>query len=404
MAIRTTAHIARSATASSPRTGFATVGAELLAEEDPLLHGALCAEHSRQESMLSLLPDTAPADPSVLSCLASVTRDPGEPPGWRTATESLALRRACAAFGAGYANVRASSHRAALHGVLTALAGPEGRVLDLRDGTGFPEPDAAPPVAVVLAVATGQDLAELRAATDACGALLVVDATPVAGEVVTGGRPSPVDAAHVTVVGTRGQLAGPDGAVVLCDTADLAGLLDRELSWEWPGAGSLASVAGVARTLDLVCSDAYRDAMTRTLANAGHLADELARLGYRCERDTGGGHVVRIDLSTWDTRARFAAPAMEEVNIVVETTPSRAGANWLRLGTGSLTQRQFGLGEIRQTAELVHTVLGAIRPEDDTFQLEEFARASAHDAVLRLVSQFPVPRYVPVSRWAGGHA
>jgi glycine hydroxymethyltransferase len=299
-----------------------------------------------------------------------------------------------------------------VHGVLAALIGPDGWVLDLRDDTGFPELKKMPAPSVLLAAATGQEPIELRAAADAYNALLVIDMTEVAGEVVTGLRPSPVDIAHVTIAGTRGQLAGTDGALVLCGAPadqpisgvpDLGGLLERELGWDWPGAGTLASVAGVARTMDLASSEAYRDAMRQMLANAGHLAEELRALGYRCERDAGGGQIVRVDLSTWDTRARFAAPALEEVNIVVETTRSGADPTRLRLGTGSLTQRQFGFSEIRQAAELVHTVLGAIRSEDGVYQLEEFSRASAQDAVRRLMSQFPVPRHVPVSRWAVGH-
>ena len=352
MAIRTTAHIARSATASSPRTGFAAVAAELLAEEDPLLHGVLCAEHSRQESALDLRADANVIDPSVLSCLSSVTRDE---PG--TAIESLAVQRAQSLFGAAYAHARSSSRKAAIEGVRATLA-PDARVLDV---------------------------------------------TGVAGQIVVGEHPNPLDLADVMVVGTDGQLAGPPGALILCTSTDIAERLERALDWHWSGAGSLASVAGIARALDLAQTDTYRDTIRHMLANAGHLAAALRALGYDCEPDRDAGHVVLVDLSTREQGAAFAAPALKEVNIVVETTrlPDRRPA--LRLGTGSVTHRQFGVSEIRQTAELVDTVLGAVRPDHDDYQLEEFSLTSAQYAVRRLLSQFPLPRYVPVNRWAVDH-
>jgi glycine hydroxymethyltransferase len=431
MPILTTAHIARPATASSPLSGFLTAGAELLAQEDPQLHGAVCAEHAGKEGALCMLADTGVVDPSVLACMASVTRSVGELATGteRAAIEQLAALRAREAFGAGYANVLPHSTGAALAGVLAAVAEPGAEVLDLRGETiptdRFPmvehtlAQDDLPEVtalaertnpAVLVAggrfAPTGIDYARLREVADAVGAVLVADVSAAAGQVAAGtlarAAANPVRHAHVTVACTHARLFGPHGAVVLTAERDpTADAIARVLTWSWPGATTLPAVAGKARALHLATSELFRDTAKRMAAGAAQLAEELGGVGHQVRREEAGDHVVVLDLPPRFTRAASAVAALGEVNLTVGAAPRAgggddSGAPALRLGTATLAQRQFGSSEVRQIAELLDSVLGATR-HDGT--VDEFVRLSAYDSLRRLLSQFPLPCYVPVTQW-----
>lgn len=411
MPILTTAHIARPATASSPLSGFLTASAELLAQEDPLLHGAVCAEHAGQESTLSLLADTGAVDPSVLACMASVTRSVDQLAGDELAAiEHLATDRARDVFHAGYANVLPSSTGAALAGVLIALRAEE--VLDLRGG---PDPTTqlrgdevaelarrSRPSVIVCGgrdAPAGIDHARLRAIADEVAAVLVADVTGIAGLVAVGMADSPVPHAHVTIAGTHSQLFGPHGAVVLTPSHDeLAEAIAATLTWSWPGAGSLPSVAGKARALHLTGFEPFRDTIRRMRASTTQLAGELAAMGHPVRGAELANHVVLVALPDRYPAADPVVRGLGAVNLTTAAAPpgvTGAGPT-LRLGTATLAQRQFGSSEVRQVAELLDSVLGATRLDGS---VDEFVRLSAYDSVRRLLSQFPLPCYVPVTQW-----
>jgi glycine hydroxymethyltransferase len=420
MPILTTAHIARPATASSPLSGFLTAGAELLAQEDPQLHGAVCAEHAGQEATLSLLADTGVVDPSVLACMASVTRSVdhlGElGTDARAGIERLAARRAREVFHAGYANVLPASPGLALAGVLDALGVRGDAVLDLRgelaastmDGRGQLRvaeiAELAERVRPAVLVCGGRhapagiDYPRLRAAADAVRAVLVADVTSTAGQLAVGAAPNPVPHAHVTIAGTHRQLFGPHGAVVLTAAHDeLAEAIAATLTWSWPGASSLPAVAGKARALHLTGSEQFRDTVRRMRAGATQLAGELAGLGHLVRAGEFADHVVLVGLPERFAAAEPALAGLRVVNLTAAAAPPGLTDNpALRLGTATLAARQFGSSEVRQTAELLDSVLGATR-RDGT--VDEFVRLSAFDSVRRLLSQFPLPCYVPVTQW-----
>ncbi|HEX7661619.1 MAG TPA: hypothetical protein VF444_19270 [Pseudonocardiaceae bacterium] len=424
MPIMTTAHIARPTTASSPLTGFLTASTELLAQEDPQLHGVVCAEHASQESTLSLLADTGVVHPSVLACMAGVARPREQlvvgPTHTHTAIERLAAARACEVFGGAYANVLPHSLAAALGGVLGALAKPGDTVLDLRgeplpadtfnvvehDLTGLAQARldeiaelvTSTEPAIIIAggrhAPAGIDYRRLRAIADAANAVLVADISGVAGQIATGMTVNPVRIAQVTVTCTHTQLFGPRGAIVIAaEPGRIAAAIANTLRWSWSGATTLQAVAGKARALHLTASESFHEVIAAALAGAEQLAEELAGLGHRASHTELGSHVVLLHP---EIKPKHAVAALTEVGVAVGGTRDDLTAGRLRLGTATLAQRRFGPSEIRQIAELLSSVLGATR-QDGT--LDEFVRLSAYDSVRRLLSQFPLPCYVPVTPW-----
>jgi glycine/serine hydroxymethyltransferase len=205
--------------------------------------------------------------------------------------------------------------------------------------------------------------------------------------------------AHVTIVDTHSQLFGPPGAVVLTPSHDeLAEAIAATLTWSWLGACTLPSVAGKARALHLTGLEPFRDTMRRTRTCAAQLADELAAMGHPVRGAEFENHVVLVALPERYPDADPVVRGLRAVNLTTAAAPpglTGAGPS-LRLGTATLAQRQFGASEVRQVAELLDSVLGATRRDGS---VDEFVRLSAYDSVRRLLSQFPLPCYVPVTQW-----
>jgi glycine hydroxymethyltransferase len=428
MMLLTSAHIPRPVGANSPLTGFGTVAAELLAEEDPQLHDLLCAAHGRLESQLSLLSDGV-TDPSVLACMATIRSAPrGARDIDAAAIEEIAVARALTTFGARYADVRPHSAAAARHAVLSALAEPRDTILAVLPGHGT---DPAGPFRwirydlrervpesyeriselaqrirprVIMCVASDHprtvDFGRLRTIADSVGAWLLADISPVAGLVVTGLHPSPIDHAHITTTCTHIQLAGPHGGLILsgkdADTpigqGTLAARLRAALADSEP---LLPAMAGKARALGLTGTPAYQDITRRIVSGAVELAEELTTLGHPVLTGGTDDHLVVLDLSARELSGPFAERALEEVNIVVDSTENPDGV-WIT--TNTIAYRGFAVSEVRQTAQLVDAVVNGIRPSGEHYQLEAFTRLQVRDSVRRLISQFPLPRHVPVSR------
>ncbi|WP_253862728.1 hypothetical protein [Prauserella halophila] len=396
------------------------MGAELLAGEDPQLHGAMQAEHADRESTLSLTPDAAFVEPSVLACSAGVTR-----PSDQLATEvpvrveRLAADRAREVFGADYANVLPGSVPAAVTGVLDAFGHDVRAALDLREAVGAGHDagvaghqqarhravadlvDAVRPPALLCggpyAPAT-MDYERLRAIADGAGALLIADVTATAGEIAIGEVQSPVGHAHVTVVGTDRRLFGPRGAIVLTSSRDgTAEACAGTLTWSWPGSGELSAVAGKARALDLATTRPFRETTVRIRSTAAALSDELAKLGGRVSPAELADHTIVLEPPDRFEHVDAVIDVFGKVGVSVGAAPKGvAGSAAVALGSTALAQRGFGPSEIREIAELLDAVISAARPDGS---LDESVRGSVAESVRRLLSQFPIPSYVPVSKW-----
>jgi glycine hydroxymethyltransferase len=445
---------------------FVQGGADLLARHDPALHEALVGEHQRQNTTLMMVASSSIVDPSVLACMSSAAMNVTAEgyPGARyhagcrkiDPIEQYAIDRAAEVFGARYVNVQAHSATTANYAVLSALLKPGDTILgmkldqgghlthgypvaysgsyfravnyglDARGRIDYPQVRELalthrPKIIVCGATAYPRtiDFARFREIADEAGALLLADISHVAGLVAAGLHPSPVDHAHITTTCTHKQLAGPRGALIMSGRdagtvvgeggRTLAQLLRRAVFPYFQGAPILPAIAGKARMLALVTSDAYRATARRIVDDAALLARELTGLGYQVITGGTDNHIVLLDFIDSPLSGLVVERALEEVGIVVnknhipgDPRPS-AVTSGVRIGTNSLAQRGFGAEEMRQCARLIDTVLRAVRPLGDRdHELDDATRRSVRAEVQKLASQFPIPHYAPVDPWESG--
>jgi glycine hydroxymethyltransferase len=436
---------------------FVLHGLEILHKEDPLLYKLIEQEYRRQNETLIMIAASSVADPSVLVCestgLSNVTTEGY--PGARfhagcslvDEIEQLAIERAKLAFGAQYANVQPHSGSSANEIVLFALLQPDDTVLGLELNAGGHlthgakasisgryfnaigyglTPDGLidyeqvhdlaqqfhPKLIICGASAYPRtiDFKRFRAIADNTGALLLADISHIAGLVVAGKHPSPIDHAHFTTTSTYKQLYGPRGGLILLgkDALSLAPdgkktlteLIQRAVFPFFQGTPHLHTIAAKARALAMVLEPAFKDLAHRIVLHASLLAQALARYDYKILTGGTDTHLVLVNVLEKGMTGLIAEQALEACGMIVnknrlpgDRKPAHI-ASGLRLGTNSLALRGMGTSEIVCCADLIHQVLSSITVYGDTdYQLPEQIQKRLQVQVKELCFQYPLPHY-----------
>lgn len=432
-------------------------GLNLLRDEDPALHALLCREHQRQVETLSLVAASSAADPSVLICgglaLGNTT---GEGyPGARfhagcgifDEVEQLAIERARAAFGAQYANVQPHSGTSANQIVMFSLLRPGDTVLgqELRAGghlshgagasvsgryfnavgygvglDGRIDYDQVRALArthrprLIIAGASAYprtiDFELFREIADETGAFLLADISHIAGLVVAGLHPSPVDHAHFTTTSTYKQLYGPRGGLILIGRdhdapapdgrTTLAGMIQYAAFPLVQGTPSPGAIAAKARALSRAMTPEFLELAERVVSGARIVAESLLGRGYEIVSGGTDNHVVLVDLTSRGMTGLVAERALEECNVLVNRNQipgDRRKANvpsGIRLGTNTLALRGMGAREVASCAGLLDRCLSSLRVlGDEEYEMDPAHRSRFRAEVRELCRSFPLPRY-----------
>jgi glycine hydroxymethyltransferase len=439
---------------------FARRGVELLRRDDPELYRLIEAEYERQASSLALVASCSTAHPSVLACEGTFTSNVTAEgyPGHRHHAgckyvdqfEQLAIDRAKALFGAQYANVQPHSASTANQIVTTSVLKPGDTLLGLQldsgghlshgskvnisgsfydavgyglDARGFIDYEAMRRLALerrpklIICGTTSYprtvEWARFRAVADEVGAYLLADITHIAGLVIAGEQPNPVDVAHFTTTCTHKQLYGPRGGLILMgkdhaatapDGTPLAALLQKRLFPFTQGAPLVNKIVAKARVLGRCATPEFKQQMRRVRALAEGLAANLVHGGARVLSGGTDNHIVLVDvLSTFGVTGIAAEKALEECNIIVNKNRIPGDAkpvsvsSGIRLGTNSLTVRDVQPRDMAWCAELIGRILRSVRMQGEKeYALDPAARDAFRGEVLDFCAAHPFRDY-PVS-------
>lgn len=436
---------------------FAAQGMERLQGDDPVLYQWLDREYRRQANVLTMVAASSITDPSVLACEAMVPMNVTAEgyPGARfhagckfvDEVEQLAIDRAKAAFRAEYANVQPHSASQANQIVMCSLLKPGETLLgmDLSSG-GHLTHGAKPSISGQYFNAIGYGLNEaggidydrverlarayrpkliicgttaypriidfgrFREIADAVGAFLLADITHIAGLVIAGEHPSPIDHAHFTTTCTHKQLYGPRAGLILMgkdhhapDPGGKKTLSDLIQSAVFPffqGAPNLNAIAAIARALAIAAQPDFTRLAQRIVADAKALAQCFVEKGYRLVTGGTDNHLVVIDVVSRGLTGIIAERALEECDIIVNKnripgdTKSSLITSGIRLGANTLAFRGMGRGEMAECADLVDEVLSSTRADGERqYLLEDAVKESVRAKVRDLCRRFPIPGY-----------
>ena len=412
-----------------------------LGEADPAVHAAVAGEVERLQTTIELIASENIVSRAVLEAQGSVlTNKYAEGyPGRRyyggcenvDIAEALAIERAIALFGCGFANVQPHSGAQANQAAFLAALDPGDVFLGLSLAAGGHLTHGAAPnlsgkwfkavqygvsredgridldeVAALaqaekprLILAGGSaypriiDFAGFRSIADSVGALFMVDMAHFAGLVAAGLHPNPFPHAHIVTTTTHKTLRGPRGGMILSDDEALAKRINSAVFPGLQGGPLEHVIAAKAVALGEAMQPAFKDYAAQVVANATVLAETLAARGYDIVSGGTDTHLLLVDLRAKGLTGKRAEAVLEHAGITCNKNgvPFDPQKPWItsgiRLGSPAATSRGFGAAEFRRIADWIADLLDheAAAPGDG-----QALAAGIRDEVRALCAAFPV--------------
>ena len=398
---------------------------DTLAKADPELKKHIDDELSRQRSKLELIASENIVSRAVMEAQGSVlTNKYAEGyPGKRyyggcefvDRAEQLAIDRAKALFGAGYANVQPHSGAQANMAVFFALLSPGDTVMgmNLTDGGhlthGSPvnmsgkwfkivpygvdketeridydllektAEECRPKMIVAGASAYARiiDFPRMAEIAKKVGAYFMVDMAHIAGLVAAGLHPSPIPCADVVTTTTHKTLRGPRGGMILCRDAEFGQQFNKAVFPGIQGGPLMHVIAAKAVALGEALTPSFKEYAAQVVKNAAALAEALMQDGFRIVTGGTDNHLLLVDLRSKNITGKAAQTLLDEVGITANrnTIPfeplSPFVTSGLRLGSPALTTRGFKEDDMREVAGIIALAL----THPDSAEAKEEARA-----------------------------
>ncbi len=390
-----------------------------LADVDPEIAQAIQHEIHRQNSGLELIASENFVSAAVLEAAGSVmTNKYAEGyPGKRyyggcefvDVTESLAIARAKALFGAEHANVQPHSGAQANMGVFLATLKPGDTILGMnlahgghlthghplnfsgkmytivpygvrKDDERLDYDELArlatehkPKLIIVGASAYPRvfDFARVAEVAKSVGAKVMTDMAHIAGLVAAGVHPTPVPHADFVTTTTHKTLRGPRGGMILSRAAE-AKEIDKAVFPGMQGGPLMHIIAAKAVCFKEAAEPEFGEYQKQIVANAARLAQRISDAGFRLVSGGTDNHLMLVDVFSKGITGKAAEAALGKAAITVnknaipfDQNPPMT-ASGIRIGTPAVTTRGMREPEMDRIAELIVRVLQS--PEDERVQ------------------------------------
>ena len=431
---------------------------DALKKQDVQIYDLITREYERLQNTLQLIAAENQCSKAVLAALGSIVQNKTTEgfPGARyhggceivDDIERLAAARAKETFAAQYANVQPHSGTAANQIVLMALLESGDKILSLGldqgghvshgDRVSFggkffdvenyyvdretfildynairDKAIAFKPKLIICGASAYSrviNFIEFRRIADEVGAYLLADISHIAGLVIAGAHPSPIDEAHFTTTSTY-KPGGPRGGLILMgrDYDSTINVSGKQMSlWRhiqkttFPGVQGtpyLNNVAAKAIFFEETLSDEYRARQFKIIENASKLSNFLMELGYDVLTGGTDNHMVLVNVANFreGMTGVIAQKCLEDCGIIVNMnrlpydTKSMAVASGLRLGTPIVTKNGMGAAQMHTISDLIDAVLKGVRVETNSeYHINESLRSEIRDKVKQLCSRFPM--------------
>lgn len=211
------------------------------------------------------------------------------------------------------------------------------------------------------------DFKKFREIADACGAILMVDMSHIAGLIAGGAYPSPFKYVDVVTTTTHKTLRGPRAALIFsrCDGRGFPEKIDKALFPGIQGGPHNNQIAAVAVALREAAEPGFKKYAAQVVANAKTLANELKKRGWRIISGGTDSHLLLVDvwLGGKGISGKEAEVRLEKAGIIVNKntipgeTRSYFDPSGIRLGTAAETTRGAKEHEMINLAERIDKAL-----------------------------------------------
>ena len=373
---------------------------------DPLLYKYLTQEYKRQVSGIELIASENYVSEHVLEALGSILTNKyseGYPKAryyggnqFIDKIERLAIKRAKELFNVKYVNVQPYSGSPANHAVYLALLNPGDTVMGMSlssgghlthgykvsfsgiyyrsvsysvNKQGYIDYSLVAKLAkkykprLIWAGASAYprviDYKKFGEIADSVGAYLAVDIAHIAGLIIAGLHPSPVDYADVVTTTTHKTLRGPRGAMIMTNKREIIKKINKAVFPGLQGGPHNHVTAAIAVALKEASLKGFKRYARQVIINAQVLAEHLKKKGLTLITDGTDNHLMLVDLTPLGISGKQAEKLLEKVDISVNKNaiPNDARPPWdpsgIRIGTPAITTRGFKEAEVEKVAKLI---------------------------------------------------
>nr|WP_275531816.1 serine hydroxymethyltransferase [Gordonibacter sp. An230] len=378
-----------------------------LPEQDPAVADALRQELARERDSVELIASENFTSPAVLEAVGSVLTNKyaeGYPRkryygGCEKVdiVEDLARERACALFGANFANVQPHCGANANLGAYEALIELGDTVLGMSLAEGGhlthgspvnfsgrhyhfasygvdPETETinydeveriAKEVRPKLIVGGASaypriiDFERMGAIAREVGAYFMVDMAHIAGLVAAGAHPSPVPHADVVTSTSHKTLRGPRGGFILANDEDIAKRVDKAVFPGSQGGPLMHVIAGKAVAFGEAAQPSYKEYIGHVVENAARLGQGMMDGGLRLVSGGTDNHLCLVDLTPADVTGKDAEKLLESVGLTVNKNAipgeprSPFVTSGIRVGSAAATTRGFTAEDFYEVGQLI---------------------------------------------------
>ena len=408
-----------------------------LNDVDPDIANAINGEVERQEAHIELIASENYTSPAVMSAQGSqLTNKYAEGYPYKRyyggcehvdRVEELAINRAKKLFGAAYANVQPHSGSTANAAVFQALLVPGDTILGMSLAHGGHLTHGAAPsfsgknfnaIQYGLNEATGEidydeverlalehkpkmiiagfsaysrviDWNRFRSISDMVGAYLFVDMAHVAGLIVTGDYPSPIDIADVCTTTTHKTLRGPRGGLIVARAnEEIEKKLNSAIFPGIQGGPLMHIIAAKAVAFKEAMSDEFKTYQKQVVINARAMANTFIERGYDVVSGGTDNHLFLVSFIDQGLTGKAVDAALGSAHITVNKNSvphdpqSPFVTSGIRVGTPAATTRGFGE---KECIDITHWICDICDDIENTSVVDE-VRAKVES----LCSQFPV--------------
>lgn len=243
-------------------------------------------------------------------------------------------------------------------------------------------------VAGTSAYSRGLDFKKFKEIADEVGAKLMVDMAHIAGLVAAGLHPNPVEYADFVTSTTHKTLRGPRGGLILCKE-EYKKDIDKTI---FPGiqGGPLEHViAAKAVAFGEALEPEFRAYQEQVVKNAKVLAETLQEEGFRIVSGGTDNHLIAVDVkNSVNVTGKEAESTLDSIGITCNknTIPFDQEkpfvTSGIRLGTPAATTRGFDEEAFKEVGKIISL---ALKNPKDQAKLKE-----ASERVSKLTTKYPL--------------
>lgn len=232
------------------------------------------------------------------------------------------------------------------------------------------------------------DFKKFKEIADEVGAKLMVDMAHIAGLVATGLHPNPVEHADFVTTTTHKTLRGPRGGLILCKE-EYKKDIDKTI---FPGiqGGPLEHViAAKAVAFGEALEQDFKVYQEQVIKNAKVLSQTLQEEGFRIVSGGTDNHLLSVDVkNSVNVTGKEAEATLDSIgitcnkNTILFDQEKAFVTSGIRLGTPAATTRGFDEEAFKEVGRIISLALK--NPNNDT-KLKE-----ARERVSRLTAKYPL--------------